>query len=276
MMIEKCILVTGGFDPIHSGHIEYFSKAKEICDYLVVGINSDEWLIRKKGSNFYDWFERESIIRELNQVNKVISFDDKDNSASDAIEECLKFSHKVIFANGGDRGKNNIPESLVYKNNERVEFIFGVGGSNKMNSSSLILKNYLQKYDQFIKSKNNEFDNKTIQLVSYEKPWGKYRILSSGENYKVKDIYINPNGKLSLQFHHKRSEHWVVVNGTGEVQLDDNVYPCGVGDHISIKIGQKHRITNIGDEVLIIIEIALGEYIEEDDIVRLKDIYDRS
>jgi cytidyltransferase-like protein len=275
MRLKKCILVTGGFDPIHAGHIAYFSEAKKICDYLVIGINSDKWLIRKKGTNFYDWSERELIIKQFKEVDKVIGFNDDDGSALAAIKKCLNFSEKVIFANGGDRGESNIPEIEAFKDNDSVEFMHNVGGSKKLNSSSSILENYYKKsfkIDYELNPKNSEGNDKGI---FFSKPWGKYRILSSGNKYKVKDIFIEPMEKLSLQFHHKRSEHWVIVSGVAKVQLDDNVYDYSAGDHIYVRVGQKHRITNTGNQTLILIEVALGEYIEEDDIVRVHDIYDR-
>ena len=78
----KTVLVTGGFDPLHSGHIEYFKAARELGDYLVVGVNSDDWLTRKKGKAFMPFEERASIIKELKCVDKVIGFNDDDDSAS--------------------------------------------------------------------------------------------------------------------------------------------------------------------------------------------------
>ena len=75
----KIVLVTGGFDPLHSGHIEYFKAAKELGDYLVVGVNSDAWLTRKKGRPFMPYQERQSIIKELSVVDEVIVFDDNNN-----------------------------------------------------------------------------------------------------------------------------------------------------------------------------------------------------
>lgn len=141
-MADKVVLVTGGFDPLHIGHIEYFKAAASLGDILVVGLNSDEWLARKKGKYFMDWSNRASIISELKCVDFVLSFDDSDNTAIDAIRKCLsKYPDSVVvFANGGDRGKDNIPEMQF--ESPRVEYIFGVGGSDKKNSSSWILKNW--------------------------------------------------------------------------------------------------------------------------------------
>ena len=141
---DKVALVTGGFDPIHSGHISYLDRARELGDQLIVGVNSDEWLVRKKGLYFLPWSERAQIISNLRMVYDVISYDDKDNSSSKGIEKCLEISEKVIFCNGGDRKKDNILEMDVFKDNPRVEFVFGIGGDDKMNSSSWILNDYFK------------------------------------------------------------------------------------------------------------------------------------
>jgi D-beta-D-heptose 7-phosphate kinase/D-beta-D-heptose 1-phosphate adenosyltransferase len=140
--MKKVVLVTGGFDPIHSGHIAYFNAAKKLGDFLVVGINSDEWLTRKKGKPFLTWDERECVISNLRMVDLVINFDDSDNSAKDAILVTRKlFTNKqIIFANGGDRTKDNIPEMSLKDSN--LAFQFGVGGDYKKNSSSWILEKW--------------------------------------------------------------------------------------------------------------------------------------
>ena len=150
MLFEKVSLVTGGFDPIHSGHISYFKKAKDLSDYLVVGLNSEEWLTRKKGQYFQSWEERAKIIRHLNMVNAVISWDDEDNSACGAIAKCLEIAETVIFANGGDRGKDNTPEVDKYGDHPCVEFAWGIGGDDKMNSSSWILHGYFERQKKLL------------------------------------------------------------------------------------------------------------------------------
>lgn len=144
-MNSRVVLVTGGFDPIHSGHISYFKSAAELGDILVVGVNSDEWLKRKKTEYFLTVTERAAIIKELRCVDKVIEFEDDDNSAKDAIRKVLEMypESQIIFANGGDRGKGNIPEMDLESN--RVDFVFAVGGDDKKNSSSWILADYLQR-----------------------------------------------------------------------------------------------------------------------------------
>ena len=145
MFFKELSLVTGGFDPIHSGHISYFKRAKDLSNYLVVGLNGDPWLTRKKGQFFQCWTERADIIRHLDMVDAVISWDDADDSALGAIAKCLEISEKVIFCNGGDRTKTNIPEQKGYDDDPRVEFQYGIGCEDKMNSSSWILNNYFDR-----------------------------------------------------------------------------------------------------------------------------------
>ena len=145
MFFKKVSLVTGGFYPIHSGHIAYFERAKDLSDYLVVGLNTNEWLTRKKGQYFLPWIERAEIIRHLDMVDAVVSWDDEDNSACGAIAKCLEISEKVIFCNGCDRIKTNTPEIKGYCDDPRVEFKFAIGGDDKMNSSSWILNDYFNR-----------------------------------------------------------------------------------------------------------------------------------
>ena len=145
MFFKKLSLVTGGFDPIHSGHIAYFERAKDLSDYLVVGLNTNEWLTRKKGQYFLPWIERADIIRHLDMVDAVVSSDDEDDSACGAIAKCLEISENVIFCNGGDRIKTNTPEITGYGDDPRVEFKFAIGGEDKMNSSSWILNDYFNR-----------------------------------------------------------------------------------------------------------------------------------
>ena len=146
MFYKKVSLVTGGFDPIHSGHISYFARAKDFSDFLVVGINTEEWLTNKKGQYFQSWVERAEIIRHLRMVDAVITVpDDDQGSACGAIAKCLEIADTVVFCNGGDRGKTNTPEVNKYGEDPRVEFQFGIGGNDKKNSSSWILRGYFDR-----------------------------------------------------------------------------------------------------------------------------------
>ena len=146
MFFKKLSLVTGGFDPIHSGHISYFTRAKDFSDYLVVGINTEQGLKNKKGQYFQSWVERAEIIRHLDMVDAVITVPDNDKgSACGAIAKCLEIAETVIFCNGGDRGKSNTPETDLYGEDPRVQFEYSIGGNDKKNSSSWILRGYFER-----------------------------------------------------------------------------------------------------------------------------------
>ena len=126
----KIIIVSGGFDPIHSGHIAYFKEAKELGDKLIVALNSDDWLINKKGKFFMPFDERKIIIENLSSVDSVIDFnDDDEGSATNALIKAKEIypNDDIAFANGGDRNKENIPEMSV----DGIEFLFSVGGDDK-------------------------------------------------------------------------------------------------------------------------------------------------
>ena len=138
----RVVIVSGGFDPIHSGHIEHFKEAKKLGDILIVGLNSDEWLTRKKGKPFMPIEERMAVIRELRMVDSAVPFNDDDNSSIDLIKKALVLFDDVLFANVGYRTQYNIPEIDAFDKDPRVQFAFGVGGTHKQNSSSWILKQW--------------------------------------------------------------------------------------------------------------------------------------
>jgi len=247
------VLVTGGFDPLHSGHIAYFKSAKKLGDKLVVGLNSDEWLTRKKGRPFMPYNERAAIIKELEVVDEVIDFDDSDDSASKAIGIVrTKTTGNVIFANGGDRTNKNSPEIQAWGSTQGVEFAFGVGGENKQNSSSWILNDW--------------------KSPKTERPWGFYRVLDKGPGWAVKELTIMPGKSLSDQRHKHRSEHWHVVQGTVTIDTDWNnlLQTNNVNPQQSFDIGPDvwHRPHNNTSAPVKIIETWFGDILEESDIER--------
>ena len=115
-----------------------------------------------------------------------------------------------------------------------------------------------------------------MQQYKEERPWGKFEVLLEANNTKVKRITVNPGGKLSYQYHYKRSEHWIIIEGTAHIIIEGIDRIVEPGDQsIYIPVGYKHSVSNPGDNDLVFIEIQTGEYFGEDDIVRIEDIYGR-
>lgn len=260
----KIVLVTGGFDPLHSGHIAYFEAAKQLGDELWVALNSDAWLARKKGRSFMPLNERASIVKNLRMVDRVLTgFDDSDNSASGAIHQAFSLgAEHIVFANGGDRGSSNTPEQDAYKYTPNIEFVFGVGGEDKKNSSSWILKEW--------------------KAPKVEREWGHYRELYTGEGFQVKELVIAPHSKLSMQRHEHRSETWNLVSGEAYVRLNVVNTPgldpsdgalkrtLSIANPVDIPKRTWHQGCNDSDKPAHIVEIWKGnnELLSEDDIER--------
>tara|TARA_X000000950_G_C13856716_1_gene636881 strand:+ start:280 stop:1068 length:789 start_codon:yes stop_codon:yes gene_type:complete len=260
----KIIVTSGGFDPLHAGHIEYLKSAKSIGDHLIVALNSDEWLKQKKGKNFMNFENRFAIIENLEMVDEVISFeDDNIGSCKDALLKVKEMypNDDITFCNGGDRNKDNIPEMDI----EKINFKFDVGGKDKINSSSSIIKNFL-------------YDNET-------RVWGEYFNLFIDKGIKVKNLIIEPEKGMSFQRHKKRNEIWFIHKGSCIVNYSDSNADCAIESKINnneIFIVNKncwHQIINPYKQTCHIIEIQYGEYTEEDDIERLffyEESYDKN
>ena len=256
-MKHRVVIVTGGFDPLHSGHLEYLKCAKALGEVLIVGLNSDDWLGRKKGKSFLPYYEREQVLLNLKSVDNVINFADHDDTAIEAILKVKRFypNAKLIFANGGDRTDENIPELEYFMDEEWIDFEFNVGGS-KSNSSSNILEKWA--------------DNRT------ERPWGYYRVLHNDKDVvKVKELVVAPGKSLSMQKHKYRAEHWFISSGQAtiytihepstdyELQGKYNMF-----DNLHFNRGEWHMLSNESTESLRIVEIQYGSECSEDDILR--------
>ena len=142
--MRKLVLVSGGFDPIHSGHIYLIQEASKYGDVVIL-LNSDEWLREKKGKEFLPFVEREIIMKSLKNVIDVLSFDDSDKTCIDGISKAIsKYpNHKIVFANGGDRNNETTPNpEIKFCKENNITTLWGVGGKNKLNSSSQILKRW--------------------------------------------------------------------------------------------------------------------------------------
>jgi mannose-6-phosphate isomerase-like protein (cupin superfamily) len=200
--------------------------------------------------------ERAAIIKELSCVDEVIGFNDDDGSACAAIEQILSTKgsdYKLVFANGGDRTNTTTPEYIAYKDHLDVEFAWGVGGEDKKNSSSWILKAWSQ--------------------PTVERAWGKYTVLDKGDGWQVKHLEFDVEKSLSDQRHFNRSEHWHVVDGVISMSLEDRegnrskrlLIP---GDSIDIPTGYWHKAKNIGHKPARVVEVWLGKELAEEDIER--------
>ena len=108
------------------------------------------------------------------------------------------------------------------------------------------------------------------------RPWGKFETLANFSGHKIKKLTVNPKGKLSLQSHKHRSEHWVIVRGIAKIINGESELTLQVNENTFIPAGEKHRLENPGQEVLEVIEVQVGDYLEEDDIIRYEDIYNRT
>ena len=108
-----------------------------------------------------------------------------------------------------------------------------------------------------------------------ERPWGSWTVLAAGVGYKIKLITVLPGHRLSLQFHHQRSEHWVVASGRARVIVGDIVSELASLESITVPMGAVHRLENPGAEPLVVLELQTGETLSEEDIVRVEDDYDR-
>jgi cytidyltransferase-like protein len=248
----KIVVCTGGFDPLHSGHIAYLSAAATLGNMLIVGVNSDAWLERKKGRAFMPITERRAIVGALKSVHATMTFNDDDGSARDLLVGIKReFPYAdIIFANGGDRTEDNIPEMDV----PEIMFAFGVGGEDKVNSSSWILEEWKAP--------------KTLR------PWGYYRVLHEVPGTKVKELTLDPGQSISLQRHKNRHEYWHVSSGQAFAESYlPNGYKLPIADletHGNYRVpkGEWHKLSNPHKEPCTIVEIQYGTDCSEDDIER--------
>lgn len=149
----KVVMVSGGFDPIHIGHIRMFQEAKKLGDKLIVVINNDNWLRMKKGKEFMPEVDRKEIIEALAVVDKVFLSSHSENTDDMSVCEEIKKVRPHIFANGGDRFADNIPEFKLC-NDFKIEMVFNVGKGGKVRSSSDLAKAY-SKYTNDKPNKKN-------------------------------------------------------------------------------------------------------------------------
>ena len=250
-------LVSGGFDKVHVGYLRMFQDAKNLSNEVILLLNNDKWLIKKKGKPFMNESQRKEILKEFKSISEVIIQTSSEKSSNKAIEEfVIKNPNKTIcYCNGGDRSNiKNIPEAAICQK-LGVNLEFGVGGEDKIESSSQLTKNYLGNVEK--------------------RPWGNYHVIAKNKGYQIKEIKVLKESKLSLQKHSNRSEFWQIVKGESKITIENNEYYLKEKEYIYIPNNTIHRIENIGKKDLIFIEIQLGENLKEEDIIRLEDDYGR-
>ena len=244
--MSKVSIVSGGFDPVHSGHINLMLAARELGDQLIVLLNSDEWLSRKKGRPFMNFFERKMVLENLWFVDYVLDFDDSDNSDVDGLEKVVsmyKQKDDLYFCNGGDRNSlDDIPEKGV----PGIQLKFGVGGDTKINSSSKLVNEYFSR--------------------PAERDWGNWDVLKNYEHLgvKVKELIIKPGQSTSMQRHRYRSEFKFVADG----ELTNMNRTTEKHNYTMIDQGEWHKLENKGKKDLHIVEIQYGTACVEEDIER--------
>jgi cytidyltransferase-like protein len=288
----KTIAITSMYaNPLHPGHVECLELSKALTDELWVIVNNDKQTETKRGvKSFQDETFRMRVVEALKPVNVVVLSIDEDGSVVKMLEALIKVARlredvsEIIFTKGGDRFAAEIPERALC---ERlgVRIVDGLGAKTH-NSSSYVhhmansadegqLRAELAKLLEEAKEKD--------YLEVGVRPWGVYYVLEDRPDYKVKKIIVTPGHRLSLQSHEKRSVHWVVVSGTASVEIRDKKHPKHVGHRIVEKNescyvpqGHLHRLSNMHEEPLVIIEVQSGAYTGEDDIVRYEDDYARA
>ncbi len=197
----KWVAVSGGFDPLHIGHVRMFREARKLGDKLVVIMNNDHWLRMKKGFTFMPQKERAEIIGNFPFVDRVVFTDHKKGDVDKSVARTLAKVRPALFANGGDRVSKNTPEVALCKS-LGIKMVFNVGQGGKVQSSSWMV------------------DAARKPASRSVRPWGEYFNWDSGNGWNLKTIYIKPNKRLSLQYHHHREEWWLLVSGDAAATVE--------------------------------------------------------
>lgn len=255
----RWVAVSGGFDPLHVGHVRMFQEAKKLGDKLVVILNNDSWLRAKKGYAFMPEKERAEVIGSFSFVDRVVLTDHSETDDDMSVSRTLKKIRPHIFANGGDRVQKNTPEDSVCAE-LNIERRYRIGHGGKVQSSSWMIQNASRPVKRTVR------------------PWGEYYGWDHGESWHLKTIYIKPKSGLSLQYHHHRTECWLLVEGDAVATVRDNQ---GKESKVSLKKGvtycigkkQVHRLESKKGGT--VVEVAYGDF-DEEDIVRLEDDHGRA
>ncbi|NBO18239.1 MAG: hypothetical protein EBV03_03250 [Proteobacteria bacterium] len=240
--MNAMVCVSGGFDPLHAGHLALLADAARHGPLTVI-LNSDAWLLRKKGFVFLPWQQRAAIISDLRYVAAVVPVDDTDGTVCEALTR-LK---PAFFANGGDRKPGNTPETSLCEK-LGIGLLWNMGGGKAESSSEVARRAWVQR------------------------SWGRYVTLDEGPGYKVKKVVIEPGCAISRQYHQHRSEFWYMAGEGAQVEADEKKFAVAANAApVIIEPRMVHRLSNTGATALTIIEIQSGPCLEEDDIVRMSE-----
>lgn len=171
----------------------------------------------------------------------------------------------------------NSKQNVVHSKNSQT-VLFGMQNTIVANTGDVVLvadKNNSQSIKQLVEHLSQQGVPQVHEGLQVYKPWGSYEQLGVGNGYKVKRIVVKPGGALSLQKHRSRAEHWVVVSGIAQVTIGETVSELKANESVYVPLGSTHRLTNRGPEPLVMIEVQTGNYLGEDDIIRLEDVYNR-
>ena len=194
----------------------------------------------------------------------------------DAVTEIMGQDEEMNIIKG-DAHQLDCKNTMLFSSNRTVAGIGleNIGVVETMNAVLVFKKGESQKVKKMVTLLEEKKGCKTNEATTMHRPWGSYTIIAKGPGYKVKRIIVKPGGKLSMQQHSERSEHWTVIAGRGKLTLADKEIFFGVHEGAHIAVGDKHRLENVGDGILEIIEVQNGQYLEEDDIIRFDDEYGR-
>lgn len=287
----KKIAITSMYaNPLHPGHVECLELSKELADELIVIVNNDEQAKLKRGQeSFQDEQYRMRLVAALKPVDRVVLAIDQDGSVCATLEQLLTELKErtdvseIIFTKGGDRFAEEIPERAVLEK-YGVTIVDGLGA--KTHSSSSYVKRLENQADaqQLADTLATlpEKDREQEYIEVGVRPWGVYYVMEDKPEFKVKKIIVTPGARLSLQSHEHRSEHWVVVSGIATVTIREKGHPDHIGHQILtenqscyVPKGHVHRLANLHDQPLVIVEVQCGTYTGEDDIVRYEDDHGR-
>lgn len=254
----KTVAISGGFDPIHPGHIRLIQEAAKLGSSLTVILNNDNWLKAKKGFSFMSEQERREILLAIRRVDNVIITHHTENPEDMSVCAELEMVRPDVFVNAGDRKSENVPE-VALCDKLSIELVFGATDQEPYENHSSSLIRAAAPHAQFKKT-----------------PWGCMETYRTEKDWWVKSLTIDPSQRVSLQKHFKRGETWFCVEGEFMVEIGPDKLKQKLGLHESFRIFPEtiHRIANETDKPATLIEVAQGEALE-DDIERLEDDYGR-